>query len=837
MFLRETTEPTLERGGHQLPAVARFCALTHKEQPIAEHLKNVEALCARASERFGAGAAGALTGLLHDLGKYQLSFRAYIHSAAGRLSRDSELWVDAKLMKGQVDHSTAGAALLWHIVCEHTAASTPDIREASRLASQLMAAAIASHHSGLVDQISPDGSRVFLRRLLTDQAKADRQEVELAMDVSVRRGIQELLAPALESLAELASRIRHLETTKFRDDQVLARDRISSFKLGMLQKMLLSALVDSDRLDSARFAGGSPDAPAPYPTWELLLSRLEESIKDLPTGGGVNAIRARVSDACASAGKTLSPGLYTLTVPTGGGKTLAGLRFGLHHALAQDMDRLVFVTPFTSIIEQSAEVARKALERPGDDFMVVLEHHSNLEPTEATRQNSQLSENWDAPVVHTTLVQLLNALFGLGTSSARRLCKLARAVVVFDEIQTLPVRCVHIFNNAINFLVEHSGATVVLCTATQPLLHRVDPTLGAARLAPHPELVPNTQELFEGLRRVSVLNRLLRTGWTNEMVAKLALEEQALSGSCLVILNTRRTAVDTFRHIKRMAGALPVFHLSTTMCPAHRRDTLRQVKLLLDTKQPVLCVSTQVIEAGVDVDFGSVIRAMAGLDSIAQASGRCNRNGLAHGRVTLVNLVEEKLHMLPDISVGRDAGRKVIDARAQVGEDASWLIEPEALERYFDAAFHRRASEMSYPVDKGDPTGPNVLDMLSTNTAGIAAYKLRMKPAAIREPGHMQQAFASAAAVFKAIESETVPVLVPYSAAADALFEQIRREAQPNALKQLLRRAQQFTVSVAAQRHQELRERGAISPLGAPALDIFLASPHSYSADCGLYIH
>ena len=237
-----------------------------------------------------------------------------------------------------------------------------------------------------------------------------------------------------------------------------------------------------------------------------------------------------------------------------------------------------------------------------------------------------LTENWDAPVIYTTNVQLLEALFGAGTRGARRMHQLANAVIIFDEIQTLPVNCVHIFNNAINFLVEQCGSTVVLCTATQPLLDRVNPAFGSLRIPDGHELMPDVKGLFAKLKRVEVVNQRKPGGWTNEEIADLALEECRRAGSCLVIVNTKKSALALYRLCKPRQAA-PVVHLSTSMCPAHRKRILRFIRRCLRWKVPILCISTQLIEAGVNVDFGAVIRFTAGLDSIAQAAGRCNRHG------------------------------------------------------------------------------------------------------------------------------------------------------------------------------------------------------------------
>ena len=252
---------------------------------------------------------------------------------------------------------------------------------------------------------------------------------------------------------------------------------VAQFHLGLLVRFLFSALIDADRQDTA-------DSEKPrtarhrqqgnYRTWPELIERFENEYQKFETKSDVDKIRKEVAAHCLDAAKR-PKGLFTLTVPTGGGKTLASLRFALHHAEHHEkkdgIDRIIYVIPFTTIIDQNAQIVRKILEpteRPEDAGKIVLEHHSNIGADVQSWKEKLLTENWDAPVVYTTMVQLLEALFGSGTRGARRMHQLAKAVIVFDEIQTLPIKCVHLFNNAINFLVHHCGSTVVLCTATQP---------------------------------------------------------------------------------------------------------------------------------------------------------------------------------------------------------------------------------------------------------------------------------------------------------------------------------------------------------------------------------
>jgi CRISPR-associated endonuclease/helicase Cas3 len=258
-------------------------------------------------------------------------------------------------------------------------------------------------------------------------------------------------------------------------------------QIGLLVRLLFSCLIDADRIDTADFQrppAAQQRKRGEYPGWEVLRNRLEKHLDSIELRHPIDQLRRIISDHCRD-GSNGAKGIYTLTVPTGGGKTLGSLRFALHHAQRHKMDRIVYVVPFTTIIDQNADVVRKILVDTDDGNQshstVVLEHHSDLTPEQQGWREKILTENWDAPVVYTTAVQFLETLFGAGTRSARRMHQLANSILIFDEIQTLPLKCVHLFNNAVNFLAQQCGSTIVLCTATQPLLGNVDPKKGGDR--------------------------------------------------------------------------------------------------------------------------------------------------------------------------------------------------------------------------------------------------------------------------------------------------------------------------------------------------------------------
>jgi CRISPR-associated endonuclease/helicase Cas3 len=520
---------------------------------------------------------------------------------------------------------------------------------------------------------------------------------------------------------------------------------------------------------------------------------------------------------------------------------LASLRFALHHAAKHQMDRIIYAIPFTSIIDQNARVVREILEPAGvTTGSIVLENHSNLLPEKQSWKTKMLSENWDAPVVYTTNVQILETLFGAGTRGARRMHQLANSVIVFDEIQTLPIKCIHLFCNAINFLVEQCHATVVLCTATQPLINLVASSKGALRLGAGSEIMPDVADLFMRLKRVNVCNRRRPGGWSNDDVAALALEEVRAAGSCLVIVNTKKMAQALFtlcRQQADLAAHAPepffIYHLSTNMCPRHRKAILDKVCQHLKADEAVLCISTQLIEAGVDVDFGAVIRSIAGLDSIAQAAGRCNRNGRrAIGTVHIVNLAEERAEMLTDIACGQAVTERLLDEFEQDPTRFDHdLIGPKAIEWFFRYYFGERHAEMDYPVGKDNGTRDDtLLNLLSTNPkAADEHYRLFGS-----HPKHyLGQSFMSAANAFKSIDAPTQGVIVPYGEAGENLINQMKSTYLLEKQFELLHSAQQFTVNVFPGDLSKLLKLGAVREIQQD-IDILYLDALYYYDDFGL---
>lgn len=803
-------------------------------QTLETHLTGVGRLAASFCEKLNLGFAGELIGLLHDLGKYSSDFQIYLQSATGILNQDEdENYVDAAGLKGKIDHSTAGAQLVWRELEKH--------KPLGPVVGQMLALCIASHHSGLIDCLSADqkdmGADNFSRRMDKADARSHLVEAWSKYDTTLRQRVCQLLAaPALMVGIQEKLRSIVLKASEKSDKGLVARQQI-----GLLVRYLFSCLIDADRLDTAIFEKPKANRHRPhggYVDWETLIGRLEAHLANLQPRLPIDDHRREIAQHCLD-GAQRDRGIYTLSVPTGGGKTLASLRFALHHAAKYRMDRIIYVIPFTSIIDQNAKVVRGILEpaegRSGHG-RIVLEHHSNLTPEVQGWRDKILTENWDAPVIYTTMVQFLETLFGAGTRGARRMHQLANAVVVFDEIQSLPVRCSHLFNNALQFLTDHCGSTAVLCTATQPLLGKVDPVRGALRFSDENELMPDVGKLFDDLKRVEIVDSRKPGGWTESEIADLAVEELDAAKSCLVIVNTKKAARSLYQHCKNKVDGF-IAHLSTSMCPNHRKRILNVITRRLNPRfggrKPVLCISTQLIEAGVDVDFGTVIRYMAGLDSIAQAAGRCNRHGLrTAGRVHIVNLSEQNLSRLPDIAIGISKTERILDD--YLNDPARFdrnLIGPKAMDWYYENYFFARRDDMSYPVS-ADALGhdDSLLNLLSANSIACEEYGRRRGQ---MPPIYLRQSFMAAAKAFKAIDSPTQGVIVPFGDAGKELIADLCAAYEVEKQYELLRRAQQFTVNVFSWELEKLQKAGAVYPV-QQGTGILHLDPRYYSAEFGL---
>jgi len=410
---------------------------------------------------------------------------------------------------------------------------------------------------------------------------------------------------------------------------------------------------------------------------------------------------------------------------------------------------------------------------------------------------------------HQYNLQLLETLFGGGTRSVRRMHQLAKSVIIFDEIQTLPIKTVHMFNNAINFLTDLCFSTVIFCTATQPLLHGVKSSKGAVPYSDAMEIV-DYPPLFDALKRVKVQDCQKSGGWTEEDLTERVKVLLQNKGSVLVVTNTKTNAKRLYESCKALSEN--VFHLSTNMCPKHRKTILDQVIDCLDpsNSKPVICISTQLIEAGVDVDFGAVIRCLAGLDSIAQAAGRCNRNGRQEGQgiVQIVNIKNENLDKLPEIRTAQEVTLRILNEyKKKPANFDKDRIGHKAMKQFYKYYFYKRAHEMSYPVNR-EKLGcdDNLLSLLSTNPQSAEEHKRKHG-----SPSHyLRQSFKTAGEHFRVIDTPTEAIIVPYNKDAESIIAKLSARLSLKEERLLLKTAQQYSVNIFPYMIKKLREENAL---------------------------
>lgn len=773
-----------------------------RTQTIEEHLRGAAKLAEDFAGRIGFAEWGRLLALLHDLAKYSDEFQAYIRGKpfgggqdCGNGASDGAECGEVPL-RGKVDHSTAGAQFIQRSAC-----GTSNVWK--QRAAKMLALIIAGHHGGLPDTLSSDGEDLFLKRMAKDDARTHFSEV-------LRYAPKSILNEACEILSDedLYKRLKvYMTDIKEAESAVCSenlRDRYE-FALGMLIKMLYSCLVDADRCDTADFCAeeaASIRQQSRYADWGTLAARLEEHLQKFETGTPLARIRREISDWSKEAGAR-PRGIFTMTVPTGGGKTLASLRFALEHAklsMSEEhpIERIIYVIPYTTIIDQNARRVREILEKDESECgRIVLECHSNLLEASDTQINRILSENWDAPAVFTTNVQFLETTFSRSPNRARRMHQLANSVIIFDEIQTLPIKTVHLFCSAVNFFVEKCGTSVLLCTATQPLLNGVEKKYGALKYGRDAEITPEPEKLFDSLKRVKIYSRMKPGGYSTTELADMAREKQREFGTLLVIVNTTSTARKLYEELSAQTSGAAVFHMSARMCPAHRMDVLDRISRALAAREPLICVATSVMEAGVDADFACVIRSVAGFDSIVQAAGRCNREGLSKtGFVYIVNPSDENLDMIADVREGRNCAERVIDeARAGCVSEEEDILSLANIERYFKYYFYARQDEMRYRVK--DERSDTLLNMLSCNRLTRGG------------PQTLRQAFATAGRLFEAIDAPTEGVIVPYRDGAD-IIATIGLCGSIGEAKKLLRRAQRYSVNIYPYQLKALYESGGI---------------------------
>ena len=699
-------------------------------QTLQSHSVNVGEMAAEFARVFGAQEIACQTGKLHDLGKYSEAFNHRLHGGPS------------------VDHATAGAKIA--------------VERWGGVIGKLMAFCIAGHHAGLANGSGEGNNRHTLK---------DRLALQFGADIPALDNLwqQEIKLPETLSAPPLKADAHH-----------------PFFSYAFFTRMLYSCLVDADYLDTEAFysnlenkvaeRSGYPDLNVLQHNFNQFINEFRRRIAEAPEqteaekrNAALNRLRSEILDHAVE--QAAQPqGLFTLTVPTGGGKTFTSMAFALEHAKRHGMRRVIYVIPFTSIIEQNAAEFRKAFGELGEQ--AVLEHHSTFDDgklqNEATKDKLRLaSENWDAPIVVTTAVQFFESLFADRSSRCRKLHNIAGSVIILDEAQMLPLNLLLPIMQAIKELAQNYRCSVVMCTATQPAVQAENGFYRGFENVR--EIAPKPTALFDKLRRTTVQH--ISTQTDVDLLAKLGEHPQML-----IIVNNRRHARSLYDQAKHLDGT---FHLTTLMCAKHRSQKLDEIRGRLKNGEPCRVIATSLIEAGVDVDFPLVMRAEAGLDSVAQAAGRCNREGKRPSENSFVWIFapEDKWQAPPELATQAAVMRLTADS---FSDD---LLSTQAVAAYFAELYQLKGSELD---------NKKILKM--HNDTGQS----------------LDFPFQTIADKFRMIESHMQPLIIPFDGEAENLISSLHHADH---IGGLLRKLQPYTVQIPEKALAALYKAGRIEPI------------------------
>ncbi|MDO4485735.1 MAG: CRISPR-associated helicase Cas3' [Bacillota bacterium] len=771
---------------------------SNRIQSVDEHLEHVGDYCKVNAEKIGMGSCGRLAGITHDIGKYNQEFADYI-----RIKHENpELNI-----KGP-DHSTVGAFYIHTLIKDKT--NTMQL-----LTAQIISMAVMWHHGGLKDIRNFLGDSPYLDRL----KKAKRSEnnemycglIDKFHNRFPREKVEEIFDSAVKEIAGIVKKTGENVSNK--------SERI--FCLGLVCRYLYSCLIDADRYDAAM---AMDDKMLEYPEgndelWERLCIRYEEKFKCFSENAAeeINVLRTLLSDNCRKNANNPS-GIYKLNCPTGAGKTLSSLRYALHHAKNYNKDRIFYIIPLISIVEQNSKVISDFLE----EDEAILELHSAVEPDinidvvgNDAEDYEMLTERMDSPIVITTMVRFLNTFFKGKTRNPRAMHNFANSIIIFDEIQTIPVKCIGMFNSLINFLVYTCNATVILSTATQIVLDRSHGTEMPLLGVKDNEISDCTGEIREKFVRVNYDltmlyesggelddKNILHTSTLNDITGKIR-DMIKIKKSVLCIFNTKRSTEAVFDAIKdlKTSGEIDkevnIYFLTTGLCPEHRREILDKIREDLKNEKRIIVISTQLIEAGVDISFNVVIRAVAGLDSIIQAAGRCNRDGEdeERGKVCLCSPDFEKLGNLKSISKGKAATMKLLHVFRKKPEFFNYRLDSQAaIEFYFDSYLEDINTELKYPF-KPDVSNSQVYmyDILSENGRNSTKDTI------------LNQAFGTAGIYFNPLDDSGTPVVVPYGKGEELIIKAFSKETVKEK-RELLRELQKYTINILTSNGNEIND-------------------------------
>lgn len=790
----------------------------NREESVAEHTQKTAFLCSEKGSRCGLSEIMSLCGILHDTGKNKQSFNNYIHADENVKRR----------MKGTVAHASTGAKYIYDLY--HNGSGN------TKLMVEMISYAVASHH-GLFDCVDVEHTDIFSRKLsrIDDYDEAcsnakqdylDQYELDkIYIDASKEFDL------IWNKIKELFNRLKSHMTSGYNKDVKEMAFNCKFFLLACLKRLIISILIDSDWEATSDFmdgvdtlskiskfhskeifkkAGENFEAYIKRKQQFIITSKLTDKEKTIFDARNI------LQNECRQFAK-YSAGIYCLPIPTGGGKTLSSLAYALEFCkLHPETERIIYVSPYISITEQNAQVFREAI---GNDEWI-MEHHSSVignaqSEDEDYRSNclSRYDINWEEPFICTTFVQFMNTLFSDKSEAIRRMHRLVNSVVIIDEVQSMPLKCIHTFNYAINFLNAVCKTNVILCTATQP-------TLGEAECPicySEPKyLITNADYWFHKFDRVKINTPKIDQKYTFESLGNEIAEQAEEYQSILVVLNTKSAVRKLYDILK--THNINVEYLTTNLCAEHRNDKLQYIKENLKEKRaPIVVVSTNLIEAGVDISFECVYRSMAGLDNLAQTAGRCNRNGeMDQGMIYLIMLEGENIGNMEELQQNIRATENVIDQYNSSNKFESLLM-PGWMDKYYQNIYFNASDKMNFPISGLDT---NIIELLSRGF--IPAEKKNC----------MNQAYKTAGQAYRVIDDHSFGVIVPYKKGAE-LIESIQRTSEMADIKKYIRQAQRYTVNI---RRSQLKEFGGLIQLVSGTIPelYMVAMPGAYSDDYGI---
>ncbi|WP_455716046.1 CRISPR-associated helicase Cas3' [Anaerosporobacter sp.] len=783
-------------------------------QSVKQHLDNVSDIAGEYGKVIGVQSCTALAGKLHDFSKLTTEFQTYIRNA----NKNPD-----KYKRGP-DHSTAGGVFITMFAKEKTKDKESVI---TALTAQIIAIASLYHHGGLGDLLDIEAESPFLNRLNKYHENQEwRAQYEEAIynffKIYDESEIDKLFGQAVEEIREINSRIASNKLNQY-------------FMYGLLSKYIYSCVIDADRYETAAFMSNEKMIPPEdYSTlWTELARRINEKISDFPKDTLLNKLRGKISDACYK-NSILPSGIYKLNCPTGSGKNYAAMRFALNTAKRHNKARIIYVSPFISIIEQNAEAIRNILRENDYDELVekaILELHSAKEVqkedmfddakisdlnTTTLCQEELMSERMNAPIVFITMVRFLNTFFSSGTKNIRALHNFANSVIILDETQAIPIKTIAMVNDTLNFLAEICNCTIILSTATQPALDRT-PEKVPALLNVGVEISECTDEMRNEFKRTEFENLASVENNTKEYIAEKVWSVMEAEGDVLVIFNTIKSVHILYEEITMRyqeeirEEEVSLYVLSTNLCAAHRKETINQIKSELGKKK-LIVISSQLIESGVDISFRAVFRALAGLDSLIQSAGRCNRHGLNSCKtVYIIKPDFESLRNLQDIERGKDAMESLLEAfKKDPQRFDQELSSDKSISYYYRKYYERQREQMLYPLTTDTNQVVNMYSLLGKNGQLIIDYKKNKEEWDKRMV--IAQSFKTAAKNFHIIDEYGEPILVPYKKGKDLINNLLSaKNIYSSATTTLLRKAQLYMVNISMQKFYDLCDKGALT--------------------------